>query len=256
MATNDHRMAAEKGQLVSGRAALRFRRCTHAALALRCCTTLAIPNLLLPPQHTHHTQITAKGDRVLVKVAQQEEKTRGGILLPTSAQKRPTSGDVVGLGDGRVADGTVKPFYLKEGQTVLYSKFGFMYQDVKMGDDEYILIREDDVIGVMPRQNAQAEDIPDLQPLGDRVLVKVEDAADVTIGGVMLPDSAKERPLSGTVVRTGPGRYDKDAEGGRTKPAVSPGERVLYFKYAGDSMETPSGEKFVVLREDDVLCKA
>lgn len=151
--------------------------------------------------------------------------------------------------------------------------------------------------------------MPELQPLGDRVLVKVEDAADVTLGGVVLPDSAKERPLrcatsartpafcvrahggrmaggstqqrhptqintqpatrnnaqnattnnkhnSGTVVRAGPGRYDKDAEGGRSKPAVAPGDRVLYFKYAGDSMETPKGEKFVVLREDDILCKA
>lgn len=197
---------------------------------------------------------------MLVKVAQQEEKTRGGILLPVSAQKRPTSGDVVSLGDGRLADGSVRPFYLKEGQTVrmvllrdsgeggfvgelrqvfcaamwskdtclispslqighsltrpqkqpltttttthtrfpsqvLYSKFGFMYQDVKLGDDEYILIREDDVIGIMPRANALADDIPELQPMGDRVLVRVEDAADVTIGGVVLPDSAKERPL-------------------------------------------------------------
>jgi chaperonin GroES len=78
---------------------------------------------------------------------------------------------------------------------VLYSKFGFMYQDVKLGDDEYILIREDDVIGIMPRANALADDIPELQPMGDRVLVRVEDAADVTIGGVVLPDSAKERPL-------------------------------------------------------------
>ncbi len=57
-------------------------------------------------------------------------------------------------------------------------------------------------------------------------------------------------------MRTGPGKYDKDAEGGRTKSAVAPGERVLYFKYAGDNMETPAGEKFIVLREDDILCKA
>lgn len=61
---------------------------------------------------------------------------------------------------------------------------------------------------------------------------------------------------SGTVVRVGPGRIDKDAEGGLTKPSVAPGDRVLYFKYAGDNMETPTGDKFVVLREDDVLCKA
>jgi chaperonin GroES len=57
-------------------------------------------------------------------------------------------------------------------------------------------------------------------------------------------------------VRTGPGKYDKDAEGGRGKVSVAAGDRVLYFKYAGDNMETPTGDKFIVLREDDILCKA
>ncbi|GBF92721.1 hypothetical protein Rsub_05090 [Raphidocelis subcapitata] len=226
--------------------------CAHAVAGRRRCVVARAEAVEVP---SGFAKIVPKGDRVLVKVAAQEEKTRGGILLPVSAQKRPTSGDVVSLGDGRLGDGTVKPFTLKEGQTVLYSKFGFMYQDVKMGGDEYILIREDDVIGVMPRSNAQAEDIPELQPLADRVLVRIEDTADVTLGGVVLPDSAKERPLSGTVVRVGPGKFDQEAEGGRTKIGVAPGDRVLYFKYAGDNMETPAGEKFIVLRSDDCLCK-
>ncbi len=59
--------------------------------------------------------------------------------------------------------------------------------------------------------------------MADRVLIKVEEVADVTLGGVILPDSAKERPLSGTVVRTGPGKYDKDAEGKRKAMAVRGG---------------------------------
>ncbi|GIM17206.1 hypothetical protein Vretimale_19723 [Volvox reticuliferus] len=104
--------------------------------------------------------------------------------------------------------------------------------------------------------DAQAEDVPELQPLADRVLVRVEEVSDVTLGGVILPDSAKERPLSGTVVRTGPGKYDKAAEGKRKAMTVQPGDKVLYFKYAGDNMETPEGAKYVVLREDDILCKA
>jgi chaperonin GroES len=191
-----------------------------------------------------------------------ETKTRGGILLPAAAQRRPTSGDVVALGDGKPADGVgpARQFTLAPGDTVLYSKFGFMYTDLKMasGGDEYILIREDDVIGTLPRASAVADDIPELKPLGDRVLVAVQDTADVTIGGVLLPDSAKERPLSGTVVRAGPGKWDaslNDGKGGRVPIGVSPGDRVLYFKYAGDAMETPSGEQFIVLRGDDLLCK-
>ncbi|KAG2451531.1 hypothetical protein HYH02_004129 [Chlamydomonas schloesseri] len=203
------------------------------------------------------TKVAPKGDRVLVKVAEEEVKTRGGILLPPSAIKKPTSGEVVQLGDGRVGNGEIRPFYLKPGQTVVYSKFGFMYQDLKLSNgEEYILIREDDVIGIMPRANAQADDVPELQPLADRVLIKVEEVADVTMGGVILPEAAKERPLSGTVVRVGPGKYDKDAEGKRRTVPLAPGDKVLYFKYAGDNMETPSGDKFVVLRSDDVLCKA
>lgn len=198
-------------------------------------------------------KVEPKGDRVFVKVANQEEKTRGGILLPTSAQKRPTSGNVVALGDGRV-DHDVRQFYLKEGDTVLYSKFGFMYTEVKLQDSEYILIREDDVIGIFPRSDAQAEDIPELQPMADRVLIKVEEAADVTLGGVVLPDSAKERPVSGTVLRVGPGKFDKDTKE-RKQPSVAEGDKVLYFKYAGDTMETPNGTKYVILREDDILCK-
>lgn len=211
-----------------------------------------------PPKKT---QVAPKGDRVLVKVAEQETKTRGGILIPAAAQKRPTSGDVVSLGDGRPPDGgPLRPFTVAPGDTVLYSKFGFMYTDLKMaaGGDEYILIREDDVIGTLPRSGAVADDIPELRPLGDRVLVAVQETADVTIGGVLLPDSAKERPLSGTVVRVGPGRWDQslnDGKGGRAPPGVKEGDRVLYFKYAGDAMETPSGEQFIVLRGDDLLCK-
>lgn len=201
------------------------------------------------------SKLAPKGDRVLVKVAAEEVKTRGGILLPPSAQKKPTSGEVVGLGDGRTGKDT-RPFYLKEGQTVIYSKFGFMYLDLKFNGSDYILIREDDVIGIMPRANAQADDVPELQPLSDRVLVAVEDVADVTIGGVVLPESAKERPLIGTIVRTGPGKFDKDAEGQRKPMTVKAGDKVLYFKYAGDNMETPAGAKYVVLREDDILCKA
>ncbi|KAF5832968.1 chaperonin 10 kd subunit-domain-containing protein [Dunaliella salina] len=203
-----------------------------------------------------YKKLSPRGDRVLVKVAEEEKQTRGGILLPVSAVKKPTSGEVVDLGDGRTGSGETREFYLKKGQTVLYSKFGFMYTDLKLNKEDYILIREDDVIGIMPRPNATAEDVPQLQPLSDRVLVKVYDTADVTVGGVMLPESAKERPLSGEVVTTGPGRYDSAAEGKRHPMKVKPGDKILYFKYAGDNMETPDGQKYVVLREDDILCKA
>lgn len=202
---------------------------------------------------SRESQVMPKGDLVLVKVAEVEDKTTGGILLPSAAQKRPTSGDVIALGDGKVANKTHE-FMLKAGETVLYSKFGFGSTDLSLGGEDHVLMREDDIIGVMPRSNATAEDIPELKPIGDRVLVKVNEQEKVSLGGVLLPDSAKERPMSGTVVRCGPGKLGGD--GNRTPPKVKEGDAVIYFKYAGDAMETPSGEKYVVLHESDILCKA
>lgn len=83
---------------------------------------------------------------------------------------------------------------------------------------------------------------------------QVEEAASVTSGGVLLPDSAKEKPIAGTVVRTGPGKVDKESNELK-KPRVAEGDRVLYFKWAGDAMETPNGGQYVVLHEQDILCK-
>jgi co-chaperonin GroES (HSP10) len=114
----------------SGRMAVSPAQQRPATQACCCCRGLLLtppplpsptPDSLCPsppPSCNHLQQIIPKGDRVLVKVAEQEQKTRGGILLPVSAQKRPTSGEVVGLGDGRQADGSTRPFFLKEGQTV------------------------------------------------------------------------------------------------------------------------------------------
>ena len=84
--------------------------------------------------------------------------------------------------------------------------------------------------------------------------LQVEEAADITAGGVLLPESAKAKPIAGTVVRTGPGKVDKDSAELKA-PRVAAGDRVLYFKWAGDAMETPSGTQYVVLHEQDILCK-
>jgi chaperonin GroES len=118
--------------------------------------------------------VTPKGDLVLARVAESEEKTSGGILLPTSAQKRPTSGDIVALGDGQVGS-KQRSFALKVGDTILYSKFGIGTTDLELQGESHILIREDDVIGVLPRSPATAADLHELKPAGDRVLVRVSE---------------------------------------------------------------------------------
>lgn len=89
-----------------------------------------------------------------------------------------------------------------------------------------------------------------LRPLCDRVLVKRIDSEERTKGGIIIPDSAKEKPLEGEVVAVGPGRtYDN----GSVKPiSVKTGDRVLFAKYAETEVKL-EGQSFLLLREDDIL---
>lgn len=89
-----------------------------------------------------------------------------------------------------------------------------------------------------------------LRPLGDRVLVKRIDSEEKTKGGIIIPDSAKEKPLEGEVVAVGPGRvYDN----GQMKPmSVKVSDRVLFAKYAETEVKLES-QSFLLLREDDIL---
>ena len=82
------------------------------------------------------------------------------------------AGTVEAVGDGRVGERT-QEFQLKAGDTVVYSKFGIGATDLEVQGETYVLIREDDCIGTMPRPGATAADVPELKPIGDRVLLKV-----------------------------------------------------------------------------------
>lgn len=139
------------------------------------------------------------------------------------------------------------------GATVLYSKFGIGCTDVKIGADEYTLIKEADLIGTFPNSGARANDIPKLAPCGDRVLLQVERAASETKGGILLTEGSKEKPIVGTVLAVGPGKVEND---GTVKPmTLRAGDKVVYFKYAGDQMSDEAGNPFVVLHENDCLAK-
>lgn len=90
-----------------------------------------------------------------------------------------------------------------------------------------------------------------LQPLGDRVVVTAaEDAESRTASGLVIPDTAKEKPQIGEVVAVGPGARDDD--GDRIEMDVSVGDRVLYSKFAGTEVKL-DGEEYLVLSERDVL---
>jgi chaperonin GroES len=143
--------------------------------------------------------------------------------------------------------------HVKVGSTVLYSKFGIGCVDLLMKGQDYVMIKEQDLIGVLPNSGARANDIPKMTPCGDRILVAIDKVMSSTKGGILLTEGAKEKPVTGTVVSVGPGKVGEDGE---TKPmAVKAGDKVIYFKYAGDQMTDEEGNGFVVLHESDVLAK-
>jgi chaperonin GroES len=87
-------------------------------------------------------------DRVVVKVIEVEEKTEGGIVLPDTAKERPQQGEVLAVGPGRrLDDGSLLPLGVKVGDRVLFSKYGGV--EVKVDGEEYLILREDDILGVL-----------------------------------------------------------------------------------------------------------
>jgi chaperonin GroES len=93
---------------------------------------------------------------------------------------------------------------------------------------------------------------PKLRPLDDRVVVEPMEAEERTSGGIVLPDTAKEKPQRGTVKATGPGRLLDS--GNRAEVAVRVGDVVIYGKYSGSDIEI-DGKEVKILRETDILAK-
>ena len=90
-----------------------------------------------------------------------------------------------------------------------------------------------------------------IRPLEDRVVVQRFEAEETTAGGIVLPDSAREKPQQGKVIAVGPGKL-LEKSGERAQMSVKVGDRVFYGKYAGTEVEL-NGEEYVILRESEIL---
>ncbi|KAG2430992.1 hypothetical protein HYH02_013524 [Chlamydomonas schloesseri] len=178
------------------------------------------------------------GDRVLVKVDKEEAKSVGGVLLPASVRNKPTAGSVIALGDAKS---------VKLSDKVIYSKFAGTELD--LGGAEHVLLKEEDVIGVLPA----TEKVAQMKPLSDRILIKGAKAEDKSSGGVLLATESAEKPTFGTVVAVGEGREDEETKA-MIKPNVEVGATVMYSKYSGTEFEE-DGENFIVVRESDILAQ-
>ena len=89
-----------------------------------------------------------------------------------------------------------------------------------------------------------------IRPLNDRILVKRLESEERTAGGIIIPDTAKEKPAQGQIIAVGPGKLND--QGQRVAPNVSAGDKVLFSKYGGTDVKL-DGEDFLIMREDDIL---
>jgi chaperonin GroES len=89
-------------------------------------------------------------DRVVIKRVQEEQKTKGGIIIPDTAKEKPVEGKVVAVGNGRVLDdGKVRPLDVKKGDLVLFGKYSG--SEVKIDGEDHIIMREDDILCVLDK---------------------------------------------------------------------------------------------------------
>jgi chaperonin GroES len=87
-------------------------------------------------------------DRIIVKRVQEEEKTKGGIIIPDTAKEKPIEGKVIAVGNGKVQeDGKVRPLDVKAGDRILFSKYAGT--EVKIDGEEHLIMREEDILGVI-----------------------------------------------------------------------------------------------------------
>lgn len=94
--------------------------------------------------------------------------------------------------------------------------------------------------------------VANLLPLGDRVLVKPTEEKEVKKGGIIIPDTAKERPQEGEVIAVGPGKIDDS--GKRIPMDVKAGDKILYGKYSGTEIKI-DGKEYLIMNQEDIQCK-
>jgi chaperonin GroES len=87
-------------------------------------------------------------DRLIIKALEEEEKTKGGIIIPDTAKEKPVEGKVIAVGAGRIKkNGTKMPLEIKKGDRVLYAKYGGT--EIKIDGEEYLMMKEDDILAVI-----------------------------------------------------------------------------------------------------------
>jgi len=186
-------------------------------------------------------------DRVLVRRIELAEKTAGGIIIPDTAKEKPMEGEIVAVGSGaRGEDGKIQPLDVKKGDRILFGKWSGT--EIKLDGEELIIMKESDVMGVI--DNNLRSDPMKFRPLHDRVVVRRLDAEEKSAGGIIIPDTAKEKPMEGEVIAVGPGA--RNEQGHIVALDVKAGDRILFGKWSGTEIKL-DGEELLIMKESDIM---
>ena len=185
----------------------------------------------------------------MVKLRKVDDKTTGGLFVPTGEIEKPKEGTVVLAGPGKAhpATGAMMDCPVKVGDLVLLSDF--VGEKVDYNGEQHIFCDADSLLGAFAGQSLAVETF---KPLGDRLMVAGANQETETTTGIALAGLDEEESNSGEVVAVGDGRY---AENGKlVAPEVSAGESVMYSPNRGSEANI-EGKKFVIISEEDCLAK-
>jgi len=195
--------------------------------------------------------ITPLGNFVLVKVKETLSATDGGILLPDQAKERPTEGEVVAAGPGKLHPHTGVRIHcpVQPGMSVLHGKFDgtkLMYNDEEMN-----MIRDDDVM--LYYSSSKSMTLENVVPCRDYILVENDASTLETESGIVVAGSVTKglEPCEGNVIKVGEGRMCSTGE--FTPSPVQVGDRVKFRDYAGNAVRI-QGKDHSLVRMVDILC--
>lgn len=95
------------------------------------------------------TRVRPLHDRIIIRRINAEEKSKGGIIIPDTAQEKPQQGEVIAVGSGRQEDGKIIPLDIRPGDQVLFNKYGGT--EIKLNGEEHLILRESEVLGIIER---------------------------------------------------------------------------------------------------------
>ena len=183
-------------------------------------------------------------DQILIRPDDPAEKI-GSIWIPDSAREIAMQGTVVAAGKGicNHRHGGWTLLAVRPADRVLFGSRHMQSNELLIEGKKHIVVRQDDLAAILDADGA-------IRPLFDRIIVKREPEIETSPGGIIIPDTAKQKAIEGTVLAVGTGQIMESGTVRRFDLKV--GDRVLFGRYAGTEVKL-GGEERVILREDDVL---